>query len=80
MNDVRVLEQMLKIHRFADDLQIVGQFMPDAESVALVYYVPTGSRDEHNPNLGSISHAHMLGKVSVPPASAFRRGDETNTR
>ena len=51
-------------HRLSNGLQIIGQFMPDAESVALAYYVPTGSRDERDPSLEGVSHflEHLLFK------------------
>lgn len=64
MHDIHIPEQVLQMHRFANGLQIVGQSMPDAESVALAYYVPTGSRDEYGPSLEGISHflEHMLFK------------------
>ena len=35
-------------HRLKNGLQIVGQPMPDFESVAVSYYVRTGSRDERH--------------------------------
>ena len=64
MNDIHMPEQMVQTHRLANGLQIVGQPMPDAESVALAYYVPTGSRDEHDSSMEGISHflEHMLFK------------------
>lgn len=51
-------------HQLANGLQIVGQPMPDFESVALSYYVRTGSRDEPDPALAGISHflEHMVFK------------------
>jgi len=64
MNDIHIPGQMLQMHRLVNGLQIIGQPMPDAESVALAYYVPTGSRDEVHPSLEGISHflEHMLFK------------------
>ena len=45
-------------------LQIVGQPMPDFESVAVSYYVRTGSRDEPEPSIAGVSHflEHMVFK------------------
>ncbi len=45
-------------------LQILGQSMPDMESVATAFYVRTGSRDEHSPDIYGISHflEHMVFK------------------
>jgi predicted Zn-dependent peptidase len=51
-------------HRLANGLQIVGQRMPDLESVAVCFYVRTGARDEHDPALYGVSHflEHMVFK------------------
>src|SRR5438046_1311283 len=51
-------------HRLSNGLQIVGQPMPDFESVAVSYYVRTGSRDEPNPRIAGVSHflEHMVFK------------------
>lgn len=51
-------------HRLSNGLQIVGQPMPDFESVAVSYYVHTGSRDEHDPTINGVSHflEHMVFK------------------
>jgi predicted Zn-dependent peptidase len=51
-------------HRLNNGLQIVGQPMPDFESVAVSYYVHTGSRDEKNPAISGVSHflEHMVFK------------------
>ncbi|HCI80843.1 MAG TPA: peptidase M16, partial [Ktedonobacter sp.] len=51
-------------HRLSNGLQIVGQPMPDFESVAVSYYVRTGSRDEQDPNIAGVSHflEHMVFK------------------
>jgi predicted Zn-dependent peptidase len=45
-------------------LQIVGQPMPDFESVAVSFYVRTGSRDEYDPAIAGVSHflEHMVFK------------------
>jgi predicted Zn-dependent peptidase len=52
------------IHRLNNGLQIVGQPMPDFESVAVSYYVHTGSRDEKDPTIAGVSHflEHMVFK------------------
>ncbi len=51
-------------HTLKNGLQIVGQPMPDFESVAVSYYVSTGSRDEYNPDIAGVSHflEHMVFK------------------
>ena len=51
-------------HRLNNGLQIVGQPMPDFESVAVSYYVHTGSRDEKDPSIAGVSHflEHMVFK------------------
>ena len=51
-------------HRLNNGLQIVAQPMPDYESVALSYYVCTGSRDEPDPSIVGVSHflEHMVFK------------------
>ena len=51
-------------HRLSNGLQIVGQPMPDFESVAVSYYVYTGSRDEQDPTIAGVSHflEHMVFK------------------
>jgi predicted Zn-dependent peptidase len=48
----------------ANGLQIIGQPMPDFESVAVSYYVRTGSRDEPDPSSAGVSHflEHMVFK------------------
>ncbi len=55
---------MFYTHRLQNGLQIVGQPMPDFESVAVSYYVRTGSRDETNPTIAGVSHflEHMVFK------------------
>src|SRR5712664_3966953 len=51
-------------HRLSNGLQIVGQPMPDFESVAVSYFVHTGSRDEYDPAVAGVSHflEHMVFK------------------
>ena len=51
-------------HRLSNGLQIVGQPMPDFESVASSFYVHTGSRDEYDPTIAGVSHflEHMVFK------------------
>ncbi|HWS83512.1 MAG TPA: pitrilysin family protein [Ktedonobacteraceae bacterium] len=51
-------------HTLKNGLQIVGQPMPDFESVAVSYYVRTGSRDEYDPAIAGVSHflEHMVFK------------------
>ena len=56
--------EMFRTHRLSNGLQIVAQPMPDFESVALSYYVRTGSRDELNADIYGVSHflEHMVFK------------------
>ncbi len=51
-------------HRLSNGLQIVAQPMPDFESVAVSYYVRTGSRDEPDLSIAGVSHflEHMVFK------------------
>src|SRR5579863_4421654 len=51
-------------HRLNNGLQIVGQPMPDYESVAVSFYVRTGSRDEPDASIAGVSHflEHMVFK------------------
>ena len=51
-------------HTLNNGLQIVGQPMPDFESVAVSYFVRTGSRDEPDPGIAGVSHflEHMVFK------------------
>ncbi|MFI5272104.1 MAG: M16 family metallopeptidase [Ktedonobacterales bacterium] len=45
-------------------LQILGQQMPDLESLSVSFHVRTGARDEHDPSLFGVSHflEHMVFK------------------
>jgi predicted Zn-dependent peptidase len=51
-------------HTLQNGLQIVGQPMPDFESVAASFYVRTGSRDEPDQSIAGVSHflEHMVFK------------------
>ncbi len=51
-------------HQLPNGLQILGQPMPDFESVALSFYVCTGSRDEPDQSIAGVSHflEHMVFK------------------
>ncbi len=57
-------EAPFHVHRLANGLQILGQRMPDLESVSFCFHVRTGSRDEHDPALYGVSHflEHMVFK------------------
>ena len=57
-------ETVFYTHRLSNGLQIVGQPMPDFESVAVSYHVHTGSRDEQDPSIAGVSHflEHMVFK------------------
>jgi predicted Zn-dependent peptidase len=51
-------------HQLANGLQILAQEMPDLESAAVCFFVRTGARDEHEPQLYGVSHflEHMVFK------------------
>jgi predicted Zn-dependent peptidase len=51
-------------HRMANGLLILGQRMPDLESVSVSFHVRTGARDEHDAALFGVSHflEHMVFK------------------
>ena len=51
-------------HQLSNGLQLLGQQMPDLESVSVCFFVRTGSRDEHDPALYGVSHflEHMVFK------------------
>jgi predicted Zn-dependent peptidase len=51
-------------HQLDNGLQIVAQPMPDFESVAVSFFVRTGSRDEPDPSIAGVSHflEHMVFK------------------
>ena len=51
-------------HRLPNGLQLLGQRMPDLESVSLCFYARTGARDEADPALYGVSHflEHMVFK------------------
>src|SRR5947209_6408714 len=64
MADSTVNGTVFYTHQLSNGLQIVGQPMPDFESVAVSYYVRTGSRDEPDPSIAGVSHflEHMVFK------------------
>jgi predicted Zn-dependent peptidase len=51
-------------HRLPNGLLLLGQRMPDLESVSVCFYVRTGARDESDPALYGVSHflEHMVFK------------------
>lgn len=51
-------------YQLDNGLQILGQRMPELESVSTCFFVRTGSRDEHDPALYGVSHflEHMVFK------------------
>ena len=51
-------------HRLPNGLQLLGQRMPDLESVSLCFHARTGARDEADPALFGVSHflEHMVFK------------------
>ena len=52
-------------HRLANGLQILAQPMPDFESVAVSYYVRTGSRDEPDPSIAGVEYVPRGHLVNV---------------
>ena len=64
MSETTANETVFRTHTLSNGLQIVGQPMPDFESVAVSYYVRTGSRDEYDPGIAGVSHflEHMVFK------------------
>src|SRR5215472_9536423 len=51
-------------HQLSNGLQILGERMPDFESVAVAFHVRTGARDEPDPRVYGVSHflEHMVFK------------------
>jgi predicted Zn-dependent peptidase len=64
MSETTTNSTVFHTHTLSNGLQIVGQPMPDFESVAVSYYVRTGSRDEYDPSIAGVSHflEHMVFK------------------
>lgn len=64
MTQTTTSSPIFRTHRLSNGLQIVGQPMPDFESLALSYYVCTGSRDEPDAGIAGVSHflEHMVFK------------------
>src|SRR5260370_3414968 len=64
MTESTVNGTVFHTHRLPNGLQVVAQPMPDFESVAVSFYVRTGSRDEPDPSIAGVSHflEHMAFK------------------
>jgi predicted Zn-dependent peptidase len=64
MTEITANGTVFHTHQLSNGLQIVGQPMPDFESVAVSFYVRTGSRDEYDPKINGVSHflEHMVFK------------------
>lgn len=64
MSEITANGTLFHTHTLSNGLQIVGQPMPDFESVAVSFYVRTGSRDEYDPTIAGVSHflEHMVFK------------------
>jgi len=64
MSEITANGTVFHTHTLSNGLQIVGQPMPDFESVAVSYFVRTGSRDEYDPSIAGVSHflEHMVFK------------------
>ncbi|MBA3826918.1 MAG: insulinase family protein [Ktedonobacterales bacterium] len=70
---VPVQQQQFFTQTLPNGLQVLAQRMPDMESVAVAFYVRTGSRDEADPAIWGVSHflEHMVFK-----GTAKRTGDD----
>lgn len=57
-------EQNFYVDHLENGLQILGQHMPDLESVSVCFFARTGARDEHDAALYGVSHflEHMVFK------------------
>src|SRR6476469_5809201 len=57
-------EQNFYVDHLENGLQILGQYMPDLESISVCFHVRTGARDEHDPAIYGVSHflEHMVFK------------------
>src|SRR5262249_44067356 len=57
-------DTQLLSHTLTHGLQILGQQMPDLESISVCFYARTGARDEYDPALFGVSHflEHMVFK------------------
>jgi predicted Zn-dependent peptidase len=64
MSETTANGTVFRTHTLSNGLQIVGQPMPDFESVAVSYFVRTGSRDEQDSAIAGVSHflEHMVFK------------------
>src|SRR5690242_8865963 len=64
MSETAINGTVFHTYTLKNGLQIVGQPMPDFESVAVSFYVRTGSRDEYDPAIAGVSHflEHMVFK------------------
>lgn len=62
--DTGTNSSQLFTHELPNGLRIVGQRMPDLESISLCFHVRTGARDEHEYGLYGVSHflEHMVFK------------------
>jgi predicted Zn-dependent peptidase len=57
-------EENFYVDTLENGLQILGQRMPDLESVSVCFFARTGARDEHDPAIYGVSHflEHMVFK------------------
>lgn len=64
MSESTANDTVFYTHQLSNGLQIVGQPMPDFESVSVSFFVHTGSRDEPDPAIAGVSHflEHMVFK------------------
>lgn len=60
----RATSAEFSIHQLPNGLQLLGQRMPDLESISVCFEVRTGARDEHDAALWGVSHflEHMVFK------------------
>ncbi len=64
MSETTTNGTIFRTYTLSNGLQVVAQPMPDFESVAVSFYVRTGSRDEYDPSIAGVSHflEHMVFK------------------
>jgi predicted Zn-dependent peptidase len=57
-------EENFYVETLENGLQLLGQRMPDLESVSVCFFARTGARDEHDPAIYGVSHflEHMVFK------------------
>lgn len=65
-------DSVFHTHQLSNGLQVLGQYMPDVQSAAAVFYVQTGTRDERAEQMGV---SHFLEHMAFRRTQKFR-GEE----